>query len=271
MRPIALLTDFGLTDPYVGQMHAALTRLAPGAPLIDISHQVEPFGTAQAAFFLASSAPHFPRDTVFLCVVDPRVGTSRKTLGVQAGSQSFLAPDGGLLDLLLDTPGLPPARIFDLSAAATDYGLSATFHGRDVFAPLAARLSAGEALESLGPPLAREAVVQQTWAKPQAEDGAVLAHVLHVDHFGNCVLSLRQGFLFAGTVAGLSLEPGESLPLRRVRAYAELSPGEPGLLLGSQGFYELAAYQDSAAARLTLSPGDPVRILYPEGMEQQNP
>lgn len=271
MRAIALLTDFGLTDPYVGQMHAALTRLAPGAPLIDISHQVEPFGTAQAAFFLAASAPHFPRDTVFLCVVDPRVGTRRRVLGVQAGSQSFLAPDGGLLDLLLDTPGLPQARIFDLSAAAEGYGLSATFHGRDVFAPLAARLSLGETLEALGTPLAREAVVQRPWATPQAEDGAVLAHVLHVDHFGNCVLSLRQGFLFADTVAGLSLGPGESLPLRRVRAYAELGPGEPGLLLGSQGFFELAAYQDSVATRLTLSPGDPVRILYPAGMEQQNP
>jgi len=264
MRAIALLTDFGLTDPYVGQMHAALTRLAPGAPLIDISHQVEPFGTAQAAFFLAASAPHFPRDTVFLCVVDPRVGTSRRILGAQAGTQSFLAPDGGLLDLLLDTPGLPPAQIFDLSAVAAEYGASATFHGRDVFAPLAARLSGGEALASLGTPISREAVVQQTWAAPLVEDGSVLVHVLHVDHFGNCVLSLRQGFLFAGTVAALSLGPGESIRLSRARAYAELGPGEPGLLLGSQGFFELAVYQDSAATRLTLSPGDPVRILYAE-------
>ncbi|MBA4356975.1 MAG: SAM-dependent chlorinase/fluorinase [Humidesulfovibrio sp.] len=271
MRPIALLTDFGLTDPYVGQMHAALTRLAPGAPLLDISHQVEPFGTAQAAFFLAASAPHFPADTVFLCVVDPRVGTSRRILGAQIRGQSYLAPDGGLLDLLLDTPGLPVVRIFDLSAIAADYGLSATFHGRDVFAPLAARLSGGETLESLGTPLEREAVLQQTWAAPLAEDGAVLAHVLHVDHFGNCVLSLRQGFLFAGPVAGLSLGPGERLDLRRVRAYAELGPGEAGLLLGSQGFYELAANQDSAATRLTLRPGDPVRILYAEGPEQQKP
>ena len=268
MRAIALLTDFGLTDPYVGQLHAALTRLAPGAPLIDISHQVEPFGTSQASFFLAASAPHFPRDTVFMCIVDPRVGTSRRILGVQAGSQSFLAPDGGLLDLLLDTPGLPPAHIYDLAAAATDYGLSATFHGRDIFSPLAAKLSAGAAMESLGPPLAHEEVLHQTWAKPQVEEGGVLAHVLHVDHFGNCVLSLRQGFPFAGVVAGLSLGPGENMALRRVRAYAELGPGEPGLLLGSQGFYELAAFQDSAASRLTLSPGDPVRILYPEGMER---
>jgi len=265
------LTDFGLTDPYVGQMHAALTRLAPGAPLLDISHQVEPYGTAQAAFFLAASAPHFPADTVFICVVDPRVGTSRRILGAQIRGQSFLAPDGGLLDLLLDTPGLPEAHIFDLSAAAADYGLSATFHGRDVFAPLAARLAAGGDMEAQGLPLARESVMQQTWAKPQAEAGAVLAHVLHVDHFGNCVLSLRQGFLFTGQVAGLSLGPGESLRLRRVRAYAELGPGEPGLLLGSQGFYELAVNQDSAAMRLTLRPGDPLRILYPEGLEQPQP
>ena len=268
MRPIALLTDFGLTDPYVGQVHAALTRLAPGAPLLDISHQVEPFGTAQAAFFLAASAPHFPADTVFLCVVDPGVGTSRRILGAQVGAQSFLAPDGGLLGLLLDTPGLPQASLYDLSSTAAGYGLSATFHGRDVFAPLAARLSGGETMEALGVPLAPEAVAQRPWAAPLAEPAAVLAHVLHVDRFGNCVLSLREGFPFAGEVVKLSLGPGESLRLRRVKAYAELGPGETGLLLGSQGFFELAVNQDSAATRLTLRPGDPVRILYPRDLEQ---
>ncbi|MBU1594069.1 MAG: SAM-dependent chlorinase/fluorinase [Proteobacteria bacterium] len=268
MRPVALLTDFGLTDPYVGQIHAALTRLAPGAPLLDISHQVEPFGTAQAAFFLAASAPHFPADTVFLCVVDPGVGTGRRIPGAQLGGQSFLAPDGGLLGLLLDTPGQPPASLFDLSAAAAEYVASATFHGRDIFAPLAARLAGGELLEALGVPLAPESVVQRPWAAPHAEAQAVLAHVLHVDRFGNCVLSLREGFPFAGDVVRLSLGPAESLRLRRVLAYAELEPGETGLLLGSQGFFELAVNQDSAATRLTLRPGDPVRILYARDLEQ---
>jgi S-adenosylmethionine hydrolase len=264
MRPLALLTDFGLTDPYVGQLRAALARLAPGAAVLDISHMVEPFATGQAAFFLAASAPHFPPDAVFLCVVDPGVGTSRRIVGASVGGQDFLAPDNGLLGLLLDTPGRPEARLFDLTAAAAAYGASATFHGRDIFAPLAARLAADEPLSALGRSLKPEALVRQQWAAPQEFPGGVEAHVLHVDRFGNCVLSLRQDFAFAGQVSGLSLGPGERLPLRLAGAYAELPQGQAGLLLGSQGFYELAANQASAASLLTLRPGDAARILYAE-------
>ena len=264
MRPIALLTDFGLVDPYVGQMRAVLTRLAPGAAQIDVSHQVEPFATGQAAFFLAASAPHFPTDTVFLCVVDPGVGSARRVLGASIAGQDFLAPDSGLFGLLLGTPGLESARLFDLSRTAAGYAASATFHGRDIFAPLAARLSAGEKLADLGSLLDPAELERQPWTAPRPDAAGVDAHVLHVDRFGNCVLSLREGFFFADEVTGLSLAPGERLPLRRARAYAELGPGETGLLAGSQGFFELAANQASAAALLTLRPGDPLRLLYPE-------
>jgi len=264
MRPIALLTDFGLTDPYVGQMRAALTRLAPGAVLIDVSHQVEPFATGQAAFFLAASAPHFPADSVFLCVVDPGVGSPRRIIGANVSGQDFLAPDSGLLGLLLDTPSLQGTRLYDLTKATSGYAGSATFHGRDIFAPLAARLSAGEDLSALGSPLDPAQLVRHPWAAPRPDAEGVDAHVLHVDRFGNCVLSLREGFALTREVAGLSLAPGERLGLRRVRTYADLGPGEPGLLKGSQGFFELAANQAPAATLLTLRPGDPVRILYAE-------
>jgi len=264
MRPIALLTDFGLTDPYVGQLRAALTRLAPQSPLLDISHQVEPFGTAQAAFFLAASAPHFPANTVFVCVVDPGVGTSRRILGARLSGhgpqQQFIAPDSGLLGLLLETPGQPEAEIFDLTPAATRYASSATFHGRDIFAPLAARLAEDEPLDTMGAPLDPAEIIIRPWAVPEQEGGTLLAHVLHVDRFGNCVLSLRDNHRFPTPVTGLSQGPHEHTRLRQVRAYGELSPGEVGLLVGSQGFYELAANMASAAGQLTLRPGDPVRL-----------
>ena len=264
MRPFGLLTDFGLTDPYVGQLRAALTRLAPGAALLDISHQVEPFGTAQAAFFLAASAPHFPADTVFLCVVDPGVGTGRRILGARLGQQLFLAPDSGLLGLLLETPNVPPAELFDLTPAAARYTASATFQGRDIFAPLGALLAHGTPLEELGTPLSLAEIVSRPWTAPQLGQADLLAHVLHVDRFGNCVLSVREGSAFPAPLTGLSQGPGERLRLRQVRAYAELGPGEVGLLTGSQGFLELAMRMASAAGQLTLRPGDPVRLLFGE-------
>lgn len=267
-RPIALLTDFGLTDPYVGQLRATLNRLAPGSALLDISHQVEPFGTAQASFFLAASAPHFPPGTVFMCVVDPGVGSARRILGARLGdqpdAQTFLAPDSGLLGLMLDTPGLPKAHIFDLSDAAARYASSATFHGRDIFAPLAARLADNEPLEAMGPELAVGSIVSRPWAAPERVEGGVLAHVLHVDRFGNCVLSVRDGNVFPAPVTGLSQGPRERVRIRQVRAYADLAPGEVGLLIGSQGFLEIAANMASAAHQLTLRSGDPVRLLFNE-------
>lgn len=268
MRPIALLTDFGLTDPYVGQLRAALARLAPQSTLLDISHQVEPFGTAQAAFFLAASAPHYPVDTVFLCVVDPGVGTARRLLGARLAGQGpghgprqqFIAPDSGLLGLLLETPGQPGAELFDLTPAATRYATSATFQGRDIFAPLAARLADDEPLDTMGAPLAHADILSRPWTAPEQVEGGLLAHVLHVDRFGNCVLSVRDKHHFSAPVTGLSQGPHEHTRLRQVRAYGELSPGEVGLLVGSQGFYELAANMASAAGQLTLRPGDPVRL-----------
>ncbi len=261
MRPIALLSDFGLADPYVGQLKAALVRMAPLARLLDISHQVEPFNAAQAAFFLAASAPHFPSDAVFVAVVDPGVGTGRRVLGAQAGGQSFITPDAGLLGLLLRNPGLPPVRFHDLSAEAAKYSASSTFHGRDIMAPLAAQLASGTLLEELGPELPQGDIVTLPWAAPQAEEGDLRAHVLHVDRFGNCVLSLRAGDHIPGEVTGLLLGPDERRRLRLVRTYADLAPGEAGMLVGSQGFYELAANMGSAARLLTLRGGDAVRIL----------
>lgn len=262
MRPIALLSDFGLADPYVGQLKAALVRMAPLARLLDISHQVEPFNAAQAAFFLAASAPHFPADAVFVAVVDPGVGTGRRVLGAQVGGQSFITPDAGLLGLLLRNPGLPQPRFHDLTAEAAKYSSSSsTFHGRDILAPLAAGLASGTLLEELGPELPGGDIVTLPWAAPQAEADGLRAHVLHVDRFGNCVLSLRGGDEIPGEVTGLLLGPGERRRLRLVRTYAELAPGEAGMLVGSQGFYELAANMGSAARLLTLRGGDGVHIL----------
>jgi len=274
VRPLALLTDFGLADPYAGQLRAALARLAPGAPLLDISHSVEPFAVSQAAFFLAASAPHFPSSAVFVCVVDPGVGSTRRIIGAHLpngengkGGQDFLAPDNGLLGLLLGTPGLARPRVFDLSDPASSYAASATFHGRDIFAPLAARLSAGEALEDMGRELAQKDLARPDWSEARERPGApceIDAHVLHVDRYGNCLLSLRASSPPPQPVSAVKMPWGQRRGVLQVRTYADIPAGAVGLLAGSQGFFELAANQSSAAVALGLRRGDALRLVWAE-------
>ncbi len=262
MRPVALLTDFGLADPYAGQMRAALARLAPGATVLDISHQVEPYAVSQAAFFLAASAPHLPDDAVFVCVVDPEVGSARRILGLRQAGQEFLAPDNGLLSLLLGAPNRHGPQVFDMTREALTYAASATFHGRDVFAPLAARLSAGEKLEDMGARLDPDELVRQPWAEPCVRPDGVTVHVLHVDRYGNCLLSLPAEFVAPRPVGTLRLPLGQRRGVQQVHVYAELPPGAVGLLAGSQGYFELAANQASAAKALGLRRGDVLGLLW---------
>ncbi len=256
---MALLSDFGLADPYVGQMRGALARLAPGVPVLDLTHGVTPFNLAQAGYFLAASAPHFPEDTVFVAVVDPGVGTDRRIVAVERRRQIFLAPDNGLLGLVLAGP--EALRVFDVTPDAITLGrASATFHGRDLMAPLAARLALGEALADLGTATDPAGLVRGSWSSPETGPGRVTAHVLHEDRFGNCVLNLRQDFAMPDHDLRLLLPAPRGL--RRVRTYADLSQGEIGLLSGSQGFLELALYMGSAARSLGLGPGGSVALAW---------
>lgn len=276
-RPVALLTDFGLADPFVGQMKGVLAKLAPKSRLLDVSHGIAPFNVGQAGFFLRASAPHFPADTVFVAVVDPGVGTERRIVLARLGAQLFLAPDNGLLWLVLATEQPRPAEVFDVSRAALDNAgpgvssVSATFHGRDLFAPLAARLALGAKPESLGTALPVQVLVREDWFSPQPfvpnpRSGAVEAHVLHVDRFGNCTLTLEAGSAPTRTLAGLALSSPVAAPLRLVRTYGDLAEGELGLLAGSQGFLELAVNLGSAAERLGLGLGR--KVVFSLGQER---
>ncbi|MDD4953186.1 MAG: SAM-dependent chlorinase/fluorinase [Desulfovibrionaceae bacterium] len=270
---IALVTDFGLADPYVGQVKGVLAGIAPQALVVDISHHVQPFNVAQAGFFLAASAPHFPEETVFMAVVDPGVGAKRAIVAVKKAGQVFLAPDNGLLEYVLDPSGPQAPRAFDLTLAQSTPGaqaprsVSATFHGRDRFAWLAARLALGEDPADMGPEVPLDRLAHLKWRRPKRFEPEPLgkeisAHVLHVDRFGNCVLNLLAGSPFFGRLLdggpcfALRLLSPLSERLRLARTYADLGEGELGLLAGSQGFLELALNQAPAARRLGLSVGD---------------
>lgn len=265
MRIFALLTDFGSADPYVAQVKAAILQARPDASIIDVSHDVSPYDLAQAGFFLAASLPFFPPGSVFLAVVDPGVGTARRIVLIETAGRYALVPDNGLASLL---PRLArsPQRAWDLSAWVAALDASATFHGRDVFAPLAGRLAAlldaGESPDGLGAPLDPAALVRLPWAEPVTDGPFLLARVLHVDRFGNCVLNLPadQWRERLARLPGLELLSPSVRGLERARAYAEISPGAVAVLAGSQGYLELAMRQDSAARALGLAPGRDVRL-----------
>ncbi|WP_051384361.1 SAM hydrolase/SAM-dependent halogenase family protein [Nitratidesulfovibrio termitidis] len=257
-RCFALLTDFGLDDPYVGQLKGVLHRLAPAVPVIDISHGVPPHRVETAAFFLAASHPHFPAGSIFICVVDPGVGTPRGLVSMETGGQVMLAPDNGLLHLAAEAR--PDAVLRKLDPDRLPDPQSATFHGRDVLAPLAARLAGGESLAAFGDPVLPTDLARPAWAAPRRESDGVHAAVLHADRFGNVVLnlSLREWDWLAA--CRLHLPDGTLIDIARAATYAGIPAGRTGLVAGSQGYLELAADKASAAERHWLHPGTEVLL-----------
>jgi hypothetical protein len=235
VNPIALLTDFGLADPYVGILKGVLATQAPGVPVIDVTHGVPPQDVRVGALFLDAAWPWFPEGTVFCCVVDPGVGTTRRPLVVASANRLFVGPDNGLLGLL----PAPVAR--EITAP---WGLptqSSTFHGRDLFAPVAARLAMGAAFAAVGPPVA-DAIGM---VLPIPRDGR--GEVLYVDHYGNAVTSLP------GDDRGVVVFGAHRLAV--VRAYGDAAPGDAVALTGSTGRLEIAVRDGNAAARFGLAAG----------------
>jgi S-adenosylmethionine hydrolase len=245
-RLITLLTDFGTADGYVGEMKAVLASLAPGATLVDIAHDVGPHDVDGARLALARYWRRFPEGTVHLVVVDPGVGSARGALATSSEGRFLVGPDNGVL-----SPALlhADARCVSLSIPAS---AAPTFHGRDVFAPAAAQLALGAALETLGV-VTEDPVIRRTPEATRRTDGAVQGEVITVDRFGNAVtnlLAMRGGQVQVN---------GFSLVLRRT--YADVAQGEPLALVGSSGLVEIAVRDGSAAEQLGLRRGSGVALL----------
>ncbi|MBX9857033.1 MAG: SAM-dependent chlorinase/fluorinase [Gemmatimonadaceae bacterium] len=245
--PITLLTDFGTADGYVAELKGVLSTLAPTVPLLDLSHDIPPQDITAARLALARCWRRFPVGTVHLVVVDPGVGTSRAALAVASEGRFLVGPDNGVLS---------PA-LFALDAQVVQLvvpdSASATFHGRDVFAPAAARLATGAPLDELGERLLHP-VRLRTPAPRRDADGALHGEVLTIDRFGNAITNLMPapGALPQAVVAGQHA-------LRVVRTYAEAEDGEAVALVGSSGWLELAVRNGNAAATLGFRRGDAVK------------
>jgi S-adenosylmethionine hydrolase len=239
---VTLLSDFGTDDSYVAEVKGRLLSLAPGLTLVDVTHAVEPGDIAGAAFVLGRAWPVFPAGTVHLAVVDPGVGTARRALAAHAGGHWFVGPDNGVLDSALGAKG---ARVVRLAVPAD---AAPTFHGRDVFAPAAARLARGAPLEQLGPKVADP--VRLDIPEPRRQGGAITGHVVYVDRFGTLVTNLPGARIDPrGTVR---IGPHD-LVVRGT--FAEAAVGEPLALIGSAGMLEIAVRDRRADAVLGLSRG----------------
>jgi S-adenosylmethionine hydrolase len=248
MRPIiTLTTDFGIGSPYVAQMKGVILSLCPEAGLIDITHGIGPQNVREGAVVLADTAPRFPAGTIHVAVVDPGVGTQRKLVYAEIGSQRYLAPDNGLLSLL--TVGEAVSRVVTLEVAV--YWLAnptSTFHGRDILAPVAARLAGGLDPGRLGPP--HPHLVPLAWPQPIAAANEVRGEILYVDSFGNAITNLRPGDLAAvGEAADLVIECGGRQLVGLVQTYDDAPAGSVVALFDSQGRLEIAAGAPVRAAR----------------------
>ena len=259
---VTLTTDFGTASGYVAQMKGAFyqrlqaieqggNRSASGIQLLDLAHDLPPHDTSAAAWFVASSCFDFPAGTLHVVVVDPGVGTARPILYAEIGDQRFLAPDNGLLSLASQRHGQRLIRQVALPPLA-----SATFHGRDVFAPVAAELASGKSgqLKPLTGP-----VQTLAWPEPLETVEGQRGEIIHVDHFGNLITNFPESLLPRLQKAG-RISCGETTIDTVVTTYGEATPGSLVALAGSQGFLEIAVVQGRADRRLTAGTGTPVRL-----------
>jgi S-adenosylmethionine hydrolase len=256
---ITLTTDFGTDSPYVAAMKGVILSINPAARLVDLSHDIPPQDVRHTAFFLAEAVPYFPPGTIHVVVVDPGVGSDRAALYVSVAGQRLLVPDNGCWTLLAECHA-QPRRVLRLAEARFwRPTVSATFHGRDVFAPVAGYLSLGINPAELGPPMTKW--VQPVWPAPVKTAEGITGEVLFVDHFGNLITNIAGAILPAGN-RPVQITINGTPVARRVRTYADAQKGELVALVCSSGLMEVAVAQGSAAQRLGVTAGAAVSVAW---------
>lgn len=261
MSVVTLLTDFGNADYFVGAMKGAILSVNPRAVLVDITHDIPAFDVEAAAYTLLAACEAFPGGTVHVAVVDPGVGSERPALAAECAGRFYTGPDNGLFSYVFERGG--PARVFHLTNRGYfRQSVSSTFHGRDVFAPVAGALSAGVALDEFGEEIT-DWVRLAPLAPARTANGSLAARVIHIDRYGNCVTNVTRSELTDGQIArGFRVEAGDRAVshFRRFFADTDGETAAPFAIWGSAGFLELAAFRDSAARLLNLTRGQPILI-----------
>ena len=258
---ITLTTDYGTNDHLVGTLKGVILKINPDATIVDITHNVAPFDLLDGALAIGSAYSYFPPKTIHVVVVDPGVGTERRPLLVSAESQYFIAPDNGVLSVIYERE---QDNLNVRHANAEHYylqPLSNTFHGRDIFAPVAAWLSKGWQTASMG----EEITDYKRFAlpRPKEADGAVKGVVMRTDAFGNLITNFRPEDLPESALSGgsIKLQVGNQSVTRLVDTFARGNDGEPIAYVGSNGYIEIAVNKGNAARALGLGRGTPVVLM----------
>ncbi len=265
-RTIGFMTDFALTDDSVAICKAVMEGVAPGVHILDITHVVEPYNIAEAARYLAGAAPYFPKDAVFIVVVDPGVGSTRKAIIAKSASgQYFVLPDNGILTLVQDQSGIVGARQITNPAWMIGAKTSSTFHGRDIFSPTAAHLARGDDWNQAGPALDVAKLVRLDLKSATLTDAGVTAQVIGTDGpYGNLVLNLpSETFAKAGYGLG-DLVPivldGKPYRIPFVKTFSDVPVGQPLLYIDSRGRLSLGLNQRNFAETYKVPDGATLSI-----------
>ncbi|PSN12385.1 hypothetical protein C7293_20430 [filamentous cyanobacterium CCT1] len=264
---IALITDFGTQDSYVGVMKGVMAGICPTAQTIDITHHLPPQDLYAARFTLLSAYPYLPSGTVYLVVVDPGVGTTRRAIAVQTRQGFLVGPDNGVLSGVLESEPILNA----VELANAEYWRvpqpSTTFHGRDIFAPAAAHLSNGVPIDRLGPAIDPQSLKTLLLTAPTVTETGWQGVVQYIDRFGNAATTISAS---AVEFDNWTLTLGETI-LPSGKTYGEVSPGEGLALVGSHGFVEIAVNQGNAQERFGLAVGDRISITHSPTRDKDNP
>jgi S-adenosylmethionine hydrolase len=257
MRIITLTTDFGTEDWFVGTMKGVIGTIGPKATVVDITHAIASGDIRAGAFALAASYKYFPRGTVHVAIVDPGVGTKRRAIGIQTERYFFVGPDNGVLSFALRSEKIKAVRALQNKAYFLE-PVSQTFHGRDVFAPVAALLARGVQIAMFGPAVTN--FVRLDWPEPKLHGNSIEGEVIYIDKFGNAIMNIP-----ATTMASLGLKNFELFKGRKricmlATHYQAVPAGRAVAVPGSSGYLEIAVNGGKASAMLGLHPGDCVVI-----------
>jgi len=264
MSIITLTTDFGNNDEYVGIMKGVILSLNPSALIVDITHHIDPQDLVQAAYTIYSSYRYFPQGTVHAIVVDPTVGSKRKIIAFKIMEHIFLAPDNGILTLLINEGNIHSIASIDNTSYFLD-PVSRTFHGRDIFAPVSAHLSMGVPIKKLGTPVAQKKLICLSVLEPYFSDnGELVGSIISIDHFGNLITNINLNDLEKIDLT----DPGKkfciNVGLDKINGlspnYCSAIPGHPLAIIGSRGYLEISVNGGNAANHFIVEKGDVVRI-----------
>lgn len=255
MKPsgiITLTTDFGLRDPYVAMMKGVMLSINPRARLVDVSHMIQPGAVLEGAAAIQETYPYFPKGTVHLAVIDPGVGGKRRSIAVSASEHHFVGPDNGLFSHVIRCD--PTAEVIQLTERRFFLEhITHTFHGREIFAPVAAHISLGVALDSLGRPIHDPVIFDVP--KPREKDGVLYGEITHVDHFGNCITNICKSLLDRFLQSSRPvIEVGPFRIPELSLTYADGDSGRPLALINSSSLLEIAVNTGRASEYLEEDP-----------------